>query len=72
MDTGLWGSGVSANDQFARVNLFLPQLKDALDRYESEPNWPTAAALCTVCAAIDGQEYAVQELLTNPAWSLNA
>jgi len=56
--------------QFERVNTFLPQLKDAIDRYEGDENWATVAALCTVCAAMDGQDWAVHELLSNPNWSL--
>ena len=56
--------------QFQRVNAFLPQLKDAIERYEDEQNWATIAALCTVCCAVDGQDWAINEVLSNPAWSL--
>jgi hypothetical protein len=62
----------SVRGQFERVNTLLPQLKDAIARYEGDENWATVAALCTACAAIDGQDWAVRELLSNPTWSLEA
>jgi hypothetical protein len=50
----------------------LRKLRDALERYEDDPNFATEGALATACGAIWGDEWAKNQLDTNPAWDMDS
>jgi hypothetical protein len=53
---------------FKDFSRFIPQLRDALDRFDHDENFATLGALATACAAIAGEEWAEEELDRNPLW----
>lgn len=60
------------NDPTTRFRVCLPKLEDAIARYRGDENWATEGAVLVACAALAGQEWALDELERNPNWRMTS